>query len=367
MRAFLLTSAFLLSFPSSVFAQAVPCESLDGSMRECRVGTSGVIRMTFELSDNRCIEGVTWGTRMAGVVYVTRGCRAMFVTDDSFGRGPRSDNRVVCESITGSYTTCPASTAAGVALSRQLSMKPCVEESTWGYEREKNQIWVDDGCRGEFILGPSVQTVTPPSTLNGVVVCQSLDGKRVECKADTSAGVQIIRSFNQEQCGYRREWGYDRKAIWVTNGCRAAFAVRGNPKTTIASVTCESIDGARNVCGAETHFGVALVRQMSEAECVLDKSWGFDRDGIWVSDGCRAQFALGGYRMPAEAAPQSASRVICDSLDGKRNVCPADTTRGVGLVRQLGDIDCVLNRTWGYTGDSIWVSEGCNAEFAVGR
>jgi hypothetical protein len=366
MRAFLLTSAFLLSFPSLLFAQAVPCESIDGTMRECRVGTSGVIRLTYELSDNRCIEGVTWGTRMAGVVYVTRGCRAMFVTDDSFGRGPRGDNRVVCESITGSYTVCPASTAAGVALSRQLSMKPCVEESTWGYDREKNQIWVDDGCRGEFILGPSVQTAPPPP-LHGVVVCQSLDGKRVECKADTSGGVQFIRAFNQAECGYRREWGYDRKVIWVTNGCRAAFAVRGNARTTVASVTCESVDAARNVCGAETHFGVALVRQISESECVLDQTWGFDRDGIWVSGGCRAQFALGGYRLPSDAVPPTASRVICDSLDGKKNVCAADTTRGVGLLRQIGDTDCVLNRTWGYTGDSIWVSEGCNAEFAVGR
>jgi Protein of unknown function (DUF3011) len=366
MRTFLARFAFLLLFPAVALGQAVPCESLDGTMRECRVGSSGVIHLTYEFSDNRCIEGVTWGTRMAGVVYVTRGCRAMFVTDDSLARGARSENRVVCESVTGAYTVCPARTAAGVALSRQLSMSPCVEESTWGYNREKNQIWVDDGCRGEFILGPSVQTPPPPA-LSGVVVCQSLDGKRVECKADTSAGVQIIRSFNEVHCGYGHEWGFDRKGVWVNNGCRAAFAVRGTPKTAVASVTCESIDGARNVCGAETHFGVALVRQLSESACVLDQSWGFDRDGIWVSNGCRAQFALGGYRLPSDALPPAASRVICDSLDGKKNVCSADTTRGVGLLRQIGDVDCVLNRTWGYTGDSIWVSEGCNAEFAVGR
>jgi len=319
------------------------------------------------MSTNRCIEGATWGTKMDGVVWVTRGCRGMFTTDDNFGRGPRGDNRVVCESTTGSYTVCPANTAAGVALTRQLSIKPCVEEMSWGYEREKNQIWVDEGCRGEFILGPTVKTKIEPPTLNGVVVCQSIDFRKVECKADTSAGVQIIRSFNEAQCGFGREWGYDRRGIWVTNGCRAAFAVRGNPKNTIVSVVCESTDGKRNVCGAETHFGVALVRQISESECVLDKSWGFDRDGIWVSNGCRAQFALGGYRLSAELIPQNSTKVICDSLDGKRNVCAADTTRGVGLVRQLGETDCVLNRTWGYSGDAIWVSDGCNAEFAVGR
>jgi len=71
--------------------------------------------------------------------------------------------------------------------------------------------------------------------------------------------------------------------------------------------------------------------------------------------------------LSAELIPQNSTKVICDSLDGKRNVCAADTTRGVGLVRQLGETDCVLNRTWGYSGDAIWVSDGCNAEFAVGR
>src|SRR4051794_12609282 len=104
MRTFLARFAFLLLFPIIASGQAVPCESLDGTMRECRVGSSGVIHLTYELSDNRCIEGVTWGTRMAGVVYVTRGCRAMFVTDDSLARGAHTDNRVVCESVTGAYT-----------------------------------------------------------------------------------------------------------------------------------------------------------------------------------------------------------------------------------------------------------------------
>lgn len=364
MRALLVT---LILLPSSIaLAQTVPCESPDGAYRECRVSSSGIVRMTYEMSMNRCIEGISWGTKEGGVVWVSRGCRGMFTTDDNFGHGPRGDNRVICESVTDAYTVCPANTQAGVALEHQISAKPCVEEMTWGYDKEKNQIWVDDGCRGEFILGPAKST-PPQPTLGGVVVCQSLDGSKVQCKADTSAGVQIIRSFNDARCGYGREWGYDRKGVWVSNGCRAAFAVRGNPKTAVASVVCESNDGARNVCGAETHFGVAMVRQMSESECVLDKSWGFDRDGIWVSNGCRAQFALGGYRLSAEAVPQTASKVICDSLDGKRNVCAADTTRGVGLVRQLGDIDCVLNRTWGYTGDAIWVADGCHAEFAVGR
>src|SRR6185369_4662916 len=164
----------------------VPCESVEGAYRECRVSSSGVIRMTYEMSTNRCIEGATWGTKMDGVVWVTRGCRGMFTTDQNFVKGPRADNRVVCESETGGYTVCPANTAAGVALGRQLGTQACVEESTWGYDREKNQIWVDAGCRGEFILGPTTSTIAQTPELKGVVVCQSMDGNRVACPADTS-------------------------------------------------------------------------------------------------------------------------------------------------------------------------------------
>ena len=358
--------SIVLFAAAQVFGQAVPCESLEGAYRECRVGSSGTIRITFELSDNRCFEGATWGTRYPGVVWVTRGCRATFTTDDSFGRGPRGANRVVCESETGSYTVCPANTASGVTLSRQLGTKACVEEITWGYERQKNQIWVDDGCRAEFILGQAVPAAPQPA-LTGVVTCQSLDGKRLECKADTSAGVQIIRTFNQADCAFGRDWGYDRKGVWVTNGCRAAFAVHAAGKPQLATLICESNESARNACAADTHYGVALIRRFSEAVCKLDESWGFDRDSVWVSNGCRAQFALGGFRLPPDAVPASATHVICDSLDGKRNLCEADTAHGVGLIRQLGDTDCVLNRTWGYGPDGIWVAEGCNAEFAVAR
>jgi len=57
----------------------------------------------------------------------------------------------------------------------------------------------------------------------------------------------------------------------------------------------------------------------------------------------------------------------CESLDGGRKVCPVDTSRGVGLIRQVSGADCVLNQTWGYDRNGIWVTNGCRAEFAVAR
>ena len=36
--------------------------------------------------------------------------------------------------------------------------------------------------------------------------------------------------------------------------------------------------------------GVQLVRQLSSSPCVQGRSWGYGRNGIWVAQGCRAEF-----------------------------------------------------------------------------
>jgi hypothetical protein len=108
-----------------------------------------------------------------------------------------------------------------------------------------------------------------------------------------------------------------------------------------------------------------MTREFGNADCTIGHTWGFDDKGIWVAEGCGAQFALGGYRLPSSAVPASATRVVCESADGKRTECIVDGVRGVGLVRALGEDTCVLNRTWGYGTGGIWVDGGCRAEFAV--
>jgi len=55
--------------------------------------------------------------------------------------------------------------------------------------------------------------------------------------------------------------------------------------------------------------------------------------------------------------------ISCDSQAGERKSCAADTTSGVVLVRSTGSAACLLGRTWGYDNTSIWVSDGCSAQF----
>jgi hypothetical protein len=63
--------------------------------------------------------------------------------------------------------------------------------------------------------------------------------------------------------------------------------------SALSTITCESSKGMNHRCNASTLNGVTLSRQLSDSGCVRDKTWGYDANGIWVSDGCRAEFTLG--------------------------------------------------------------------------
>src|SRR5689334_2201606 len=74
---------------------------------------------------------------------------------------------------------------------------------------------------------------------------------------------------------------------------------------------------------------------------------------------CQAQ------QMPAG---QSTPTIItCVSKQGERQVCKANTTAGVVLVRSTGDSECLLGKNWGYDDAGVWVSNGCGGEFGVGK
>jgi Protein of unknown function (DUF3011) len=68
---------------------------------------------------------------------------------------------------------------------------------------------------------------------------------------------------------------------------------------------------------------------------------------------------------PDPARPQLPT-VACISKPGERTQCPADTSAGVVLLRSTGAAPCLLGKTWGYDQTSVWVSDGCSAEFGTG-
>ena len=73
---------------------------------------------------------------------------------------------------------------------------------------------------------------------------------------------------------------------------------------------------------------------------------------------------------PTNAAPAAAAQapitISCESKAGSRTSCPADTSNGVVLVRSRGGAPCLLGKTWGYDQASVWVADGCSADFVTG-
>jgi hypothetical protein len=66
---------------------------------------------------------------------------------------------------------------------------------------------------------------------------------------------------------------------------------RGGRRDVVV-VTCASFEGRRTFCEANTRNGVILLRRLGERDCREGETWGFDRRGIWVDRGCRAEFEV---------------------------------------------------------------------------
>jgi hypothetical protein len=56
------------------------------------------------------------------------------------------------------------------------------------------------------------------------------------------------------------------------------------------TIRCESVNGRERYCPGNTRGGVYLSNQLSREGCYQGNTWGYDRGGVWVSGGCRAEF-----------------------------------------------------------------------------
>lgn len=318
----------------------IRCESSDGRTRECATG-GGQVQLVKQHSTAACIEGRSWGYGRVGI-WVSQGCRAEFRVvgyggsnygnegnygnDGYYGNNGNYGNDgyygsgnsgygggqvVRCESNDNRTQRCSIDSRGGVQLVRQLSSSACTEGRSWGYD--SNGIWVSQGCRAEFRSGGGYYGNQGYGQGNGygqVIRCESKDNRPVRCAANTSGGVQLVRKLSGASCTQGRSWNYDRSGIWVSQGCRADFAVGGggygssgygssgygngsygnNTGYGGQLFRCESTDGRLRECAANTRAGVQMVRQLSNAACIQGRTWGYGRNGIWVSQGCRAEF-----------------------------------------------------------------------------
>lgn len=159
-------------------------------------------------------------------------------------------------------------------------------------------------------------------------------------------------------------------------------------------VTCSSKNNHRKTCYADTSGGVQLIRQLSRSSC--NNNWGYTQNQIWVDNGCRAKFQLyvgngGGHNNPQTNAPHNSgysnnthnnrnnrysgnnsnahnnqsygNRIVCESINSRRNSCSIPHGVSISLYKQLSHSSCEHN--WGFNDSQIWVTNGCRAEFTI--
>jgi hypothetical protein len=238
---------------------------------------------------------------------------------------------LTCASEDGRKHYCSADTRGGVTMEHQRSHAVCTQGSTWGFDT--NGVWVDRGCRADFLVTPAPSEhdanrdrdhdrgpnhdrdhdrdfadrdhdrdrhdFAREETMQ--LTCSSQDGGRHYCESDIQGKATMLRQRSGSPCKEGYSWGNDRRGIWVDHGCRADFSLTGkrtasfgmgNGQPFTTTVTCASNTGVRQLCDVDASGGVKLTRQISESACRIGYSWGYDRSGIWVDHGCRAEFEV---------------------------------------------------------------------------
>ncbi len=131
---------------------------------------------------------------------------------------------ITCSSNNGKRNYCTVDTRRGVRLSRQISGSPCTQTQTWGFD--PRGVWVDRGCRAEFVIGGGGMQ-RPPRPQPQIITCSSNNGRRNYCPANGVNLNRIVmtRQISGSECRRGYSWGVDRRGLWVDRGCRAEFQV----------------------------------------------------------------------------------------------------------------------------------------------
>ncbi|MGV6821194.1 MAG: DUF3011 domain-containing protein [Parvularcula sp.] len=152
-------------------------------------------------------------------------------------------------------------------------------------------------------------------------------------------------------------------------------------------------EGRRRFCAAPRGADrIYFDRRRSKAPCRRGRDYGIDRGGVWVANGCRANFTVvyyprgygryDGYDRYGRRGDRryddwddrdrygrgyyEPEYITCQSKERRYTTCrlPSGFKR-VELARQRSDAPCRKGRDWGVRRSGLWVDNGCRATFAV--
>jgi len=180
--AFALT--LLFPFAAALRGQTISCTSTDGDVEKhyCEADTRYGAHLVKQTSETKCVESKTWGWDERGI-WVVIGCGGQFAlgkAEPSTKEEPahpqmpeqpaKKEELITCASTDGRRNVCDADLkGASVQLMRQSGGALCQENMTWGHD--DNGIWVDRGCRGDFVI-------VKQAGITGDVRCDKSVGKK---------------------------------------------------------------------------------------------------------------------------------------------------------------------------------------------
>lgn len=144
---------------------------------------------------------------------------------------------------------------------------------------------------------------------SGSIQCRSINMREQTCSMPWRRA-ELVRQTSNSACVEGRTWGSRRGQIWVDRGCGGIFVEAGrghggpggnhggwNPGPgwdRDIVVRCGSPGFRYNLCQVDTGKGsrVTLRRQLSDTRCVEGRTWGWNRAGVWVDQGCSGEFVV---------------------------------------------------------------------------
>ena len=291
-----------------------------------------------------------------------------FAQAPGFGPPPAAQT-IRCESVNNRSQTCSTPWRGDSRLIRQLSSttSPCREGITWRSQR--NQVWVTQGCRGEFGYAGAPPVVTPPID-NRTMRCESANHGYQICRTPWQGHSRLVRQLSStaSPCVEGTTWQSQQNQVFVDRGCRAEFApINGGPGVvppTHSSIQCQSSSSRHQQCNTPWRERSRLVRQLTAHKCIEGVSWGTQPGQVWTSRGCGGEFLPDDGRPPS---PQPGYTVTCSSSNNRLTTCDWNSRNGQPvLIEQLSTAPCVKGQGWGYDQlHGLWVNNGCRARFGV--
>jgi len=196
-----------------------------------------------------------------------------------------------CGSKGHDHQYCRVNTRGGVTLVHQRSHAGCWKGDTWGYDN--NGIWVSNGCRADFRIGSKGNDWAYSLEHN-----YSRHHQDVNWHNDRDRDRWVDHQVDNVMGNHHKKKHHDEAAVAVGAVLAAGIiaAVAGSHddhdkhQTNQNLVTCESKDGNHHYCSVGYLHTVEIKRQLSSSECNYNRTWGYDSHGIWVTEGCRAEF-----------------------------------------------------------------------------